>query len=266
MSQFLQDLLIKVKQGADALESPPAEPDTESGSNFKEGQKQKKETKPGLPNNQYLDPQIEGEPGLVHKPMSFTKPGLIIKPGLLTKSGLLPRQGQDIKPEDNSVLLLDHDPPSKPGLVSESGSFTKPGLPNNQDLNAEIQGKPGLPIKPSLFSQSDYTQHPVTFADFIATLNDVMPIVRGAEMRLYFYLIEQRFGNSRSPSDDIITYSQKSAMQATGIKSTATIVKSMTSLSKKKLVKWVRKSRKLGEVSQIRVFLLSNFQQLKNSF
>ena len=214
MSQFLQDLLIKVKQGADALESPPAEPDTESGSNFKEGQKQKKETKPGLPNNQYLDPQIEVEPGLVHKPMSFTKPG----------------------------------------------------LPNNQDLNAEIQGKPGLPIKPSLFSQSDYTQHPVTFADFMATLNDVMPIVRGAEMRLYFYLIEQRFGNSRSPSDDIITYSQKSAMQATGIKSTATIVKSMTSLSKKKLVKWVRKSRKLGEVSQIRVFLLSNFQQLKNSF
>jgi hypothetical protein len=266
MSQFLQDLLIKVKQGAEALDSPPAEPDNVSGSNFKEDQKQKKETKPGLPNNPYLDPPIQGEPGLVHKPRSLTKPGLILKPGLLTKSGLLPQQGQDTKPQGKSEPLLDRDPPTKPGLVSEPGSFTKPSLPNNQDLDPELQGKPGLPIKPGLFGQSDHTQHPVTFADFMATLNDVIPIVKGAEMRLYFYLIEQRFGNSRSPSDDIITYSQKSAMQATGIKSTATIVKSMTSLSKKKLVKWVRKSRKLGEVSQIRVFLLSNFQQLKNSF
>jgi hypothetical protein len=87
--------------------------------------------------------------------------------------------------------------------------------------------------------------------------------MKDSELHLYHYLAERTYGNQRTQSDGLVTYSQKEAMKATGIKSTATIVKAMTSLCKKKLVKWVRKARKRGEISQVRVFLPEDVQEFR---
>ena len=86
-------------------------------------------------------------------------------------------------------------------------------------------------------------------------INVLIPSMKDSELRLYSYLVERTYGNQRTANDGIVSYSQKETMKATGIKSTATIVKSMNALSKKKLIKWVRKSRKRGESSQIKVFI-----------
>ena len=77
MSEFLQDLLKKVKKSADELDAPFDEPDSENdGSAF--GSKRKKSAKPGLPTKPGLLTPVEGEPGLP------SEPGLVGESGLST--------------------------------------------------------------------------------------------------------------------------------------------------------------------------------------
>jgi hypothetical protein len=180
MSEFLQDLLKKVKKSADELDAPLDEPDSQNdGSAF--DSKRKKSAKPGGKTKPGLITPVEGEPGL----------------------------------------------PSEPSLV-------------------------GKPFSVHLFRKlTDYRQE----------INAMIPSMKDSELRLYSYLVERAYGNQKTASDGVIPYSQKEAMKATGIKSTATIVKSMNSLSKRKLIKWVRKSRKRGEASQIRVFIPRDTQE-----
>jgi hypothetical protein len=202
MSDYLKELLEKVKKNVDELESPAEQQDSEEKDEFRSSDK-KKFTKPGSPTKPVLKSHFTAKSDL------FNKPGLVTKPGL---------QG----PPDNESDLG-----SKSGLITESGSPTKPDwlqLFRNVKLSRQV-------------------------------IQNLIPSLKDSELRLYSYLVEKRYENSRSVTSGLVSYSQKEAMQATGIKSTATIVKSMNSLIKKKLIKWVRKSHRRGEVSQIKVFL-----------
>jgi len=145
-------------------------------------------------------------------------------------------------------------PPSEPFSSVESPipehltkkNITKPGLPI----------KPGLVPEPGLMSTSDHTQLLGMFLDSKGTNALSNPIKTLSELLLYHYFLGLACGIQPNLSEDkIIPYSQKEAMKATGIKSTATMVKAMDCLSKNKLITWVRKSRKRGEKSQIKVYL-----------
>jgi len=223
MSEFLQNLLKKVKNNADALESPPPEHDLETGATLDVRSKQKKKPKPSLHKKPGSRDSGESEPGFPHKPGLLTEPGLGTTPDSPPESGF----------------------PLEPG--SRDSGESEPGFPH----------KPGLLTEPPAF------QLLRTLAKSREDLNTLIPHMKDSELRLYQYLAELAYGNPGTPTDHMITYSQKEAMRATSIKSTATVVKAMNSLCKKKLVKWVRKSRKRGEISQIKVFLPGNFQELR---
>ena len=222
MSEFLQNLLKKVKENADALEAPLTESDSKSGTPDV-GPKHKKKIKPGSSIKLVPEHKVHGEPHLAHTPGSL----------------------------------------SESGLVAAPGSPLKPGSPTTPGLAIESDSESGLPTTPGSLSESGPLQLLQTFADSRAAINAVIPPMKDSELHLYHYLAERTYGNQRTQSDRLITYSQKEAMKATGIKSTATIVKAMTSLCKKKLVKWVRKARKRGEISQVRVFLPENVQDFR---
>jgi len=223
MSEFLQDLLKKVKQSADALEVPVVESDSKSDSTPDVGPKQKKRIKPGSHPKPVSEPENEGEPSSANTPGSLGESGVAAASSLLPKPGSLPT----------------------PGLVPES------------------DGESGLLAEPGSLTVSAPLQLLKTFADSRAAINAAIPPMKDSELHLYHYLAERTYGNQRTQSDGVIAYSQKEAMKATGIKSTATIVKAMTSLCKKKLVKWVRKARKRGEISQVRVFLPEDVQEFR---
>ncbi|MGO9121478.1 MAG: hypothetical protein ACLQPD_28200 [Desulfomonilaceae bacterium] len=225
MSEFLQNLLKKVKDNADALEAPPAEPGLASGTTFDVRSKQRKKPKPGLRKKPGSGGSSEDEPSLPLKPGVVPVPGLVSGPSLAPASDL----------------------PAEPG--SGGSSEDEPSLPL----------KPGLPAEPLPF------QLLRTFTHSKAAITNLIPDMKDSELRLYHYLAELTYGNPRHLTDHVITYSQKQAMKAASIKSTATIVKSMNSLCKKKLVKWIRKARKRGEVSQIKVFLPGDFQEPRTS-
>jgi hypothetical protein len=254
MSEFLQDLLKKVKKSADDLDAPLDEPDSKNDGSFVSS-RQKKIAKPGLPIKPGLATPSESESGLP------SEPGLVGESGLSLEAGLSDEPGLPIKPGLATPDESEPGSPSKPGLMpesglsAESGFSPKPGLPFKSGLVTPDESEPGSPSKPGLMPESASVQLLKTLVDSRHAINTIIPSMKDSELRLYSYLVEQTYGNQRTASDGVVPYSQKEAMRATGIKSTATIVKSMNSLSKKKLIKWVRKSRKRGEASQIRVFL-----------
>ena len=224
MSEFLQDLLKKVKQNADALEVPLAESDSERDSTPAASSRQKKIGKPSSPAKSVSGQKSQDEPSLLSEPGSLPESGITTVSGLPTQPGL----------------------PTKPGLVTES------------------DGESGLLSEPGSLPESVPLQLLKLFADSRAAINSVIPSMKESELHLYYYLADRSYGNQRTQSEGLITYSQKEAMKGTGIKSTATIVKAMNSLCKKKLVKWVRKARKRGEISQIRVFLPEDVQEFRS--
>jgi hypothetical protein len=263
MSEFLQDLLKKVKQSADALEVPPSESDSKSDSIPRAGTKQKRSIKPSSPSKPVSRHESQGEPSLLNTPGSLgesdvaavsslpPKPGSLTTPGLVTESasesGLLAEPGS----------LGESDVAAVSSLPPKLGSLTTPGLVT------ESASESGLLAEPGSLGESVPLQLLKLFTDSRAAINDVIPPMKDSELHLYYYLADRTYGNQRTQSEGLITYSQKEAMKATGIKSTATIVKAMTSLCKKKMVKWVRKARKRGEISQIRVFLPEDVQEFR---
>jgi hypothetical protein len=254
MSEFLRELLKKAKESADGLDAPPEEapdqnqePESDETGNFlpKPGLMAKPGSGPGATTKSGFDtkPDSPGESG------SPTKFDLTINSGLRVKSGSGP------------------DATTKPDLVTKSDSSTRPGSATKPGLLAELglvaepnsmpvaTTKPGLSNKPGSPSESEHVQALRIFTTSQRYLRSVMPDFKDSELRLYHYLVEQTFGNPDSPSDHVIEYSQRRAMQASNIKSTATIVKAMSVLVKNRLVKWVRRSRKRGQSSLIKVFL-----------
>ena len=215
MSEFLRDLLNKAKESADGLESPPEK----------------------------VEDQVLTQESEESGPDILTEPGLVDKPDLRA----------DGKGEPGSH--------TKPSLPDESDSRTKPGLPDEPGLSTKSvrksrsKTKPGLHTKPGLPGEPQHLQALRSFATSQHDLHALIPNMKPSELRLYHYLIEQTYGNPDSSGDHVAEYSQRQAMQASGIKSTATIVKAMSVLVKRRLVKWVRRSRKRGQSSLVKVFL-----------
>ena len=225
--------------------------------------KQKKRIKPSSPPKPVSERENEGEPSLANTPGSLGESGVADVSGLPPKPGVPPEPGLVPESAGESGLL------TKPGSLGESGVADVSGLPPKPrvrlepGLVPESAGESGLLTKPGSLAVSAPLQLLKTFADSRAAINAAIPPMKDSELHLYHYLAERTYGNLRTQSDGVITYSQKEAMKATGIKSTTTIVKAMTSLCKKKLVKWVRKARKSGEISQVRVFLPEDVQEFR---
>jgi len=263
MSEFLQDLLKKVKQSADALEVPVVESDSKSDSTPDVVSKQKKRIKPGSPPKPVFERDGEGEPSLANTPGSLGESGVAATSGLPPKPGSPTTPGLVTESDSESGLPTEPGSLGESGVAATSGLPPKPGSPTTPGLVTESDSESGLPTEPGSLGESVPLQLLKTFADSRAAINDVIPPMKDSELHLYHYLAERTYGNQRTQSDGLVTYSQKEAMKATGIKSTATIVKAMTSLCKKKLVKWVRKARKRGEISQVRVFLPEDVQEFR---
>jgi hypothetical protein len=263
MSEFLQDLLKKVKQSADALEVPVVESDSKSDSTPDVGPKQKKRIKPSSHPKPVSEHENEGEPSSANTPGSLGESGVADVSGLPPKPGSLTTPGLATKSDSESGLPAEPGSLGESGVVAVSGLPPKPGLLSTPGLVPESDGESGFLTEPGSLAVSAPLQLLKTFADSRAAINAAIPPMKDSELHLYHYLAERTYGNQRTQSDGVITYSQKEAMKATGIKSTATIVKAMTSLCKKKLVKWVRKARKRGEISQVRVFLPEDVQEFR---
>ena len=255
MSEFLRDLLKKAKESADDLEAPPEEA---------QDQPLDQETEESISD-------ISSEPGLVSKPAkrakdgfkpsSPSKPGSPNKSGVSTGSGLVGKPDSSIKPPQTEHPHPKPGSPSKPGSPNKSGVSTGSGLVGKPDSSIKPpqtehpHPKPGSPSKPGLTDESLPVQALRTFVTSQHALHDLLPDLKDSELRIYYYLVEQTHGNPDSSDDRVTEYSQRQAMKASGIKSTATIVKAMSVLVKRRLVKWVRRSRKRGQMSLVKVFL-----------
>jgi len=93
------------------------------------------------------------------------------------------------------------------------------------------------------------------FSEIRTAIQSALPDLHEAEFRLYLYLFERSFANPLHTPGTAITYTQREAMRGARIKSTRTIVRCMASLTKKKLVRWVRRSTKTGDKSLVVVYL-----------
>jgi hypothetical protein len=85
------------------------------------------------------------------------------------------------------------------------------------------------------------------------TITAFQPRMLDGETRVYLFLLQESYG--KYPSVRQIEYHQRHLMQAIGMTSPATLSRSMKSLQKRRLVKWIRKARAKGERSAIEVCL-----------
>jgi hypothetical protein len=77
-----------------------------------------------------------------------------------------------------------------------------------------------------------------------------------SELRLYVYLVT-------NSADGIIPYNQRDVMKSVGLGSHTTVVKALSSLQKKNLIKWISKSNKKSEQSRLKVILPHNLSSIE---
>jgi hypothetical protein len=77
------------------------------------------------------------------------------------------------------------------------------------------------------------------------------PPLQTGETRVYLFLLQETLG--KDPTNRQVIYHQRLLLQTIGMTSPATLSRSMKALQKRRLVKWIRKSRGPGERSVIEV-------------
>ena len=95
-----------------------------------------------------------------------------------------------------------------------------------------------------------------TYATLQSQINERLPHMTPSELRLYVYLVN-------NSDDGIIFYNQRVVMKSVGLGSHTTVVKALSSLQTKNLVKWISKSNKKSEQSKLKVFLPHNLLSIE---
>ena len=95
-----------------------------------------------------------------------------------------------------------------------------------------------------------------TYATLQSQINERLPHMTPSELRLYVYLVN-------NSDDGIIPYNQRDVMKSVGLGSHTTVVKALSSLQKKNLIKWISKSNKKSEQSKLKVFLPHNLLSIE---
>jgi hypothetical protein len=259
MSEFLRELLNKAKESADALDSPQG---TGQRPFLRPGLGEMSlgfSTEPGLPDESVPESPQHTKPGLLAKSGLPREPGLVDESAVVGEPGLpdesVPEPPQHTKPG----LLAKSGLPREPGLVDESAVGGEPGLPDESVPEPPQHTKPGLLAKSGLVAEPHHLQLLRLLSASRSQIDILIPDLKPSELRLYHYLVESTFGNPDAYPDHVTEYSQREAMRESGIKSTATAVKAMSVLVKKRLVKWVKRSRKRGQKSLVKVFLPDDF-------
>ena len=95
-----------------------------------------------------------------------------------------------------------------------------------------------------------------TYATLQSQINERLPHMTPSELRLYVYLVT-------NSADGIIPYNQRDVMKSVGLGSHTTVVKALSSLQKKNLIKWISKSNKKSEQSKLKVILPHNLLSIE---
>lgn len=95
-----------------------------------------------------------------------------------------------------------------------------------------------------------------TYATLQSQINERLPHMTPSELRLYVYLVT-------NSADGIIPYNQRDVMKSVGLGSHTTVVKALSSLQKKNLIKWISKSNKKSEQSKLKVILPNNLSSIE---
>jgi hypothetical protein len=95
-----------------------------------------------------------------------------------------------------------------------------------------------------------------TYVTLLSQINKRLPHMTPSELRLYIYLVT-------NSSDGIFPYNQRNVMKSVGLGSHTTVVKALSSLQKKNLIKWISKSNKKSEQSKLKVILPHNLSSIE---
>lgn len=95
-----------------------------------------------------------------------------------------------------------------------------------------------------------------TYATLQSQINERLPHMTPSELRLYLYLVT-------NSADGIFPYNQRDVMKSVGLGSHTTVVKALSSLQKKNLIKWISKSNKKSEQSKLKVILPHNLSSIE---